>query len=82
MHSTMKRHALKILDAAVDSVRPDRIFERPDVKELIEKAGRDARRVNVLGFGKAAAAMAVALEEILSPELPRGSTGFTAAGDD
>ena len=73
MHSTMKRHALKILDAAVDSVRPDRIFERPDVKELIEKAGRDARRVNVLGFGKAAAAMAVALEEILSRPIDDGA---------
>lgn len=58
----MKRHALNILEAAIGAVRPERIFARPDVRDLIEDALADARRVIVMGFGKAAAAMAVALE--------------------
>ncbi len=66
MDSDLQVHAREIFDAAVGAVRPDRVFAQPDVRGVVGAAVEDAERVIVLGFGKAAAAMAVALENSAS----------------
>jgi len=68
----LRSHALEILTAGIDAVRPDEAVERAmhlDAQTLVVGDARydlDAYdRVIVVGFGKASASMAKAVEEIL-----------------
>lgn len=65
MNSVLERHALSIFLAGIDAVRPERLLAREEVDALLIESVANASQVFVLGFGKAAAAMAVALERVL-----------------
>lgn len=70
---TLRSHAMEILTAGIDAVRPDEAVERAmhlDGRTLVVGDGRydlDAYdRVIVVGFGKASASMAKAVEQVLA----------------
>src|SRR5436309_11500318 len=69
----LREHARSIWQAAVDAVRPDRLL-RPalaDPASPLRAALDRARRILVLGAGKAGAAMAAAVEDALADRLDR-----------
>ena len=69
MTSQLRQHARAIWDAAVDAAKPE-----PLVTSAIAELGdaiRSARRIIVLGAGKAGAAMASAVESALADRLDR-----------
>jgi hydroxypyruvate reductase/glycerate 2-kinase len=70
---SLREHARSIWQAAVDAVRPDRLLrpaltgaDRP-LREALERA----RRIVVVGAGKAGAAMSAAVEDALADRLDR-----------
>jgi glycerate 2-kinase len=69
----LRRHAREIWDAAVAAVRPDLLLSEAfaDPNAPLAQAVAQARRVIVVGGGKAGAAMAAALEQILADRLDR-----------
>jgi hydroxypyruvate reductase/glycerate 2-kinase len=71
--SQLRQHALSIWQAAVDAVRPrdliPRVFNDPSIP--IREAASRARRILVVGAGKAGATMSAALEDALLDCLPR-----------
>src|SRR5688572_16014814 len=69
MTKLLRQHARAIWDAAVDAVRPQPLVRRA-LADLVEPL-RTARRILVLGAGKAGAAMAEAVEEALADGLDR-----------
>jgi glycerate 2-kinase len=73
MTETLRRHARDIWQAAVDAVRPEPLVRQvlADQALGIGNAIRAAPRILVLGAGKAGAAMAAAVEEVLADVLDR-----------
>ena len=76
---TMREHAMRILDAAIDAADPQRcVFEHVSVegRELrIEEKTYDLssyENVFVVSFGKAASAMAAAVEKLLGDTITDG----------
>lgn len=72
MTSSLRDEAMTIWRAAVDAVRPGDLLPahiRSDV--ALQHAVRDARRILVVGAGKAGAAMAEALEAALPDQLDK-----------
>src|SRR6516164_5163998 len=69
MSDLLRNHARRIWHAAVESAQPEPLVRRA----LTELAGalREAPRILVLGAGKAGAAMAEAVERVLSDRLDR-----------
>ena len=63
-----REHALAIWQAAVDAVRPNRSSKR---RCATKQRIRDARRILVVGAGKAGPGMAVGLETALADRLDR-----------
>jgi hydroxypyruvate reductase/glycerate 2-kinase len=71
----LREHALSIWQAAVDAVRPGRLI-RPalaDPASPLRAALDRARRIVVIGAGKAGAAMSAAVEDALADRLARVS---------
>src|SRR5881296_2185011 len=69
----LREHARSIWQAAVDAVRPDRLL-RPalaDPASPLRAALDRARRILVVGAGKAGAAMSAAVEDALADRLDR-----------
>jgi len=68
---SLREHARAIWDAAVDAVRPEPLMEsalrEPSLSDTLSKA----RRIIVVGGGKAGAAMAAALEKSLADRRDR-----------
>src|SRR5688572_14930973 len=72
MAETLREQALSIWHAAVDAVRPrDLILNHFNSDEELRRAVSDARRVLVVGAGKAGAAMNASLEEALADHLDK-----------
>jgi hydroxypyruvate reductase/glycerate 2-kinase len=71
--SQLRQHAIAIWQAAVDAVRPRDLIPKVlgDPSIPIREAARGARRVLVVGAGKAGAAMSEALESALPDCLSR-----------
>jgi glycerate 2-kinase len=72
MSALLREQALNIWQTAVDAVRPDVLL--PDAvkgNEALRLAIRAARRVIVIGAGKAGASMAAALEQALADYLDK-----------
>jgi hydroxypyruvate reductase/glycerate 2-kinase len=71
--SQLRQHAIAIWQAAVDAVRPrdliPKVLDDPSIP--IREAARRARRILVVGAGKAGAAMSEALESALPDCLSR-----------
>src|SRR5436305_15150992 len=65
----LRKHARDIWDAAVAAVRPEPLLEAALSRQPLAGALARARRVIVVGGGKAGAAMAAALEENLADRL-------------
>lgn len=61
----LERHAQAVFAAALDAVRPSALLAELDVQDLPERPLADYRQVRVVGAGKAAMAMAGALESRL-----------------
>src|SRR5262245_34098152 len=82
--TALRRDALEIWRAGVDSVRAERLMARALQRtgERLSICGRDfaldeVDRIAVVGTGKAGAGMATAVEEILGPEIvDRKVTGW------
>ena len=64
--------ARALFDAAVAGVRPDRLLDGLDFDALTDRPLADFRRVVLVGAGKAAMAMAGALESRLGERIERG----------
>src|SRR5439155_13464201 len=64
-------HARRIWQAAVDAVRPEDLIPRAVTEPALAQALRDARRILVVGGGKAGAAMSAAVEQALADRLDR-----------
>ena len=73
------QHAQSIFQAAIKRVRPQSLMQASGVRALILEAVRDANRVVIVGFGKAAAAMACGLESIDELTIDCGSVIVPAA---
>ena len=73
------QHAQSIFQAAIKRVRPHSLMRQSGVRALILEAVRDANRVVIVGFGKAAAAMACGLESIDELTIDCGSVIVPAA---
>src|SRR5690625_5839115 len=73
------QHAQSIFQAAIKRVRPNSLMRQSGVRALILDAVRDANRVVIVGFGKAAAAMACGLESIDELTIDCGSVVVPAA---
>jgi hydroxypyruvate reductase/glycerate 2-kinase len=73
MSDAPRRHALEIWQAAVDSVRPEPLVRQALTDDAlgIGQAVRAAPRILVLGAGKAGAAMAAPVEDVLADALDR-----------
>src|SRR5439155_17332476 len=71
--SQLREHALAIWQAAVDAVRPRDLIPKflNDPSNPIREAARHARRILVVGAGKAGAAMSEALESALPDYIPK-----------
>src|SRR5437868_3580212 len=71
--SSMRAEALAIWTAAVEAARPEKLLPRAfhDPALRLEALVRDARRIIVVGTGKAGAAMSAALEDVLQEQLDR-----------
>jgi hydroxypyruvate reductase/glycerate 2-kinase len=83
MNEILRRHAREIWQAAVDAVRPEPLVRDAlaDGALGIGHAVRAARRIIVLGAGKASAAMAAAVEDALADVLDRVQ-GFVNVPDE
>src|SRR5688572_27765237 len=66
----LRDHALRIWKAAVDAARPREIV-RAALEGPLKEALAKARRVLVVGAGKAGVAMSAAVEEALADSLDR-----------
>src|SRR5262245_57799615 len=72
MTAALRDQALDIWQAAVDAVRPrDLIRNHFNNDESLRQLMSAARRILVVGAGKAGAAMSAALEEALADQLDR-----------
>jgi len=71
--SQLRQHALSIWQAAVDAVRPRDLIPKVlnDPGNPIRKTASRARRILVVGAGKAGASLSAALEDTLPDCLPR-----------
>src|SRR5438874_6129644 len=67
----LRKHARDIWDAAVAAVRPEPLLEAAVSQQPLTGALSRARRIIVVGGGKAGAAMAAALEKNLADRLDR-----------
>ncbi len=71
-----------VFSAAVAAAQPDLFFQRKDVREALSMAAKDCDgRIVVLGAGKAAAAMAAALEQEWSAISERPVSGLVVTRD-
>src|SRR5262245_53021056 len=71
--TSLRDHARTIWQAAVDAARPDRLVPEALADPSLPVLGalRSARRVIVVGAGKAGAAMSAAVEDALADRLDR-----------
>src|SRR5262245_48076295 len=69
--STLREHARSIWQAAVDAARADLLLGDVLARPPLRDALADARRVLVVGAGKAGAAMSAAVEDALADRLDR-----------
>src|SRR5438105_4487658 len=72
-NSTLRDHARAIWQAGVDAVRPDDLIAKAlaDPQGELRTALAKARRILVVGAGKAGAAMSAAIETELADSLDR-----------
>ncbi|MFW5973742.1 MAG: glycerate kinase type-2 family protein [Bacteroidota bacterium] len=68
-HDQVVREAREIFNAAIEAVRPASIFRFEDVRNRIVRLSANHARLFVLGFGKAGAAMASAVEHLVGSRL-------------
>src|SRR5689334_18517158 len=73
--ASLREHARSIWQAAVDAAEPRRLLAEAlaDPAQPLLQALRAARRIVVVGAGKAGAAMSAAVEEALADRLDRVS---------
>lgn len=81
-HSTQARkHAREIWQAGVNAVLPDRLMQRALANPELQDALQAAKRILVVGAGKAGATMSAALESAL-PDLLHKMHGIVNVPDD
>ncbi len=69
--ASLRDHARRIWQAAVDAVRPEDLVPRALAEPALARALADAHRILVVGGGKAGAAMSAAVEAVLADRLDR-----------